>query len=162
MACLVVPFALHVRYWQHRCMPSSSTRSWVWQTRRTRRHGGLDLVLGIDRPWRLPRRINVFVFGAFSYAPPSLAPTMVCPWLCVWLPHLRQPRQLQSHHLRRSCCYCGGMLEYIRGISIFGRLELYPYHTISVEEAPYPPSHVPYIFSPKAQANTIHNINYLL
>lgn len=77
MACLVVPSTLHVRYWQHWCVPSSSTsslmRSWVWQTRCTRSHGGLDLILCIDLP---PRRLpqSFFVYNTLPYALPPLAP----------------------------------------------------------------------------------------
>jgi hypothetical protein len=46
------------------------------------------------------------------------------------------------------------LLKYIRDISIVGGLGLYPYPTISVGEAPYPPSHVPLYIQLKAQANT--------
>jgi len=67
------------------------------------------------------------------------------------------PISLQSHRLRRSRCDCGGMLEYIRHISILGRLGSYPYPTISIGEAPCPLSHVLYIFSTQSHANTIHN-----
>ena len=52
------------------------------------------------------------------------------------------PTSLQSHRLRRSRCDCGGMFEYVRDISILGRLGLYLYLSISVVEAPDPPSHV--------------------
>ena len=66
---------------------------------------------------------------------------------------------LQPQHLRRTDrCDCGGMLEYIRDISILGRLGLYPYPTRSVGEASCPPSHVPLYIQPKAQANTIHQL----
>jgi hypothetical protein len=100
MVCLVVPSTLHVRYWQHRCVPSSSTRSRVWQTWRTHRHGSLDLVLSIDLPpRRLPRRVTVFVYDAFSYAPLALAPTMVHPWLHERLPRLQHPRLLRRPRL---------------------------------------------------------------
>jgi len=47
-----------------------------------------------------------------------------------------------SPSARRYRCDCGGMLEYIRHISISGRLELYLYPTISIGEASCPPSHV--------------------
>ena len=58
-------------------------------------HDGIDLVLSIDLPPRqLPRHITVFVYGAFTYVPPSLAPAMVRPQLYVWFSHLLQPQQL--------------------------------------------------------------------
>ena len=41
------------------------------------------------------------------------------------------------------------VLEYIRDISILGRLWLYPYPTRSVGEAPCPPSHVPLYIQPQ-------------
>ena len=40
------------------------------------------------------------------------------------------------------------LLEYIRDISILGRLELYLYPTISIGEAHFPPSHVPLYIQP--------------
>jgi hypothetical protein len=46
---------------------------------------------------------------------------------------------LQSHHPQYSRYDCGRILEYIRDISILGRLGLYLYPTISVGETPYPP-----------------------
>ena len=65
MVCQVVPSALHIRYCQYWCVPSSSDAfSGLWQARCTHRHGGLDVVLGIHLPpRRLPRRVT----------PPSLS-----------------------------------------------------------------------------------------
>ena len=41
------------------------------------------------------------------------------------------------------------VLEYIRDISIYGRLGLYLYPTIFVGEASCPPSHVPLYIQPQ-------------
>ena len=79
MVCQVVPSALHIRYCQYWCVPSSSDAfSGLWQARSTHRHGGLDVVLGIHLPpRRLPRRVTpIFIYSAFTYTPPPLAPTM--------------------------------------------------------------------------------------
>ena len=61
-----------------------------------RRHGIHDLVISINLPpRRLPRRATIFVYDAFSYVPPLLAPTMMRLRLHEWLPHLQLRRLLR-------------------------------------------------------------------
>jgi hypothetical protein len=52
------PSTLYVQYWQHRCVRSSSTRCWVWQTQPHLGSGGLTALTSASTlpfPPRLPQ-----------------------------------------------------------------------------------------------------------
>jgi hypothetical protein len=60
--------------------------------------------------------------------------------LSIVMPHYQEGQEI---YLLYGKIRCSRLLEYIRDISILGRLGLYLYPTRSVGEASCPPSHVP-------------------